>query len=299
MICRSCTDFSQLLRAYQDAHDLKPSTVEQLRVTVRLFERWFAEVCGGPFELSMLGETIVGEFLHTLGSERGDGPTTRNSKRRMLICLWRFAHRKGLAPSVEPADIVRFREPTRLPVAWTLAEMRALLRGCTRYAPRRPVPGWDQRHDRALILLIYDTGLRVQAALALRTADLSSDGAVLARAETQKPCCDESKWLSEQTTDALAATFPPMRERLFPWPYGRRSLNARLRAIQRSAGLPASRRDLWQKQRRTSASWLERARPGAAQHHLGHKTPGMAARHYIDPRIAYDYKAADLMPRIA
>ena len=58
-----------------------------------------------------------------------------------------------------------------------------------------------------------------------------------------------------------------------------------LAMVIEAAGLPDTPGNGPQKLRRSSASHLERVCPGSASHHLGHLTPDMAIKHYLDPRI--------------
>lgn len=53
------------------------------------------------------------------------------------------------------------------------------------------------------------------------------------------------------------------------------------RHVLRANGLPGSIKWL----RRTSATLFERIHPGAAKAHLGHRTHGLAYKHYVDPRL--------------
>ena len=68
------------------------------------------------------------------------------------------------------------------------------------------------------------------------------------------------------------------------------------RKVLRSKSLPGSIKWL----RRTSATLLECVHPGAAKAHLGHRTHGLAYKHYVDPRLLQQNKPippsiADLM----
>jgi integrase len=72
----------------------------------------------------------------------------------------------------------------------------------------------------------------------------------------------------------------------------RKNLQLFFRRILRNAGLPGSVKWL----RRTGASHLEAVHRGAAKDHLGHRTHGLAYKHYVDPRVVQQEKP--LPPRL-
>jgi len=296
MIASNVDSFSAVHALYKTTHDIKPVTIEQTDICVRLFEAWHLAAKLAPLTLATMSESLLCEFLFYL-RDKGRSPRTCNGKRGQLLTLWKFARKKGLAPAFDPADVIRFREPERIPDAWSQLELARLLQACKTYHGHR-VAGWTWQHDQALILTIYDTAFRVSACLALRFADLGPDGTIVAAADTQKTNCDEEKFLGLDTLQAIYATVGKPRELIFPWPYQKKAFWGRWKKLLTHAGLPHTRRDGPQKLRRTSVSHLEAARPGTAQHHLRHKTAGLATRHYLDPRVAYQYKAAELLPRI-
>jgi hypothetical protein len=77
---------------------------------------------------------------------------------------------------------------------------------------------------------------------------------------------------------------PREREMLFPWCHSASTLTNSFGAIARAAKISSGSLKYL---RRSGATLLEAERPGTAQHHLGHRTPGLAQRNYIDPRLAY------------
>lgn len=66
-----------------------------------------------------------------------------------------------------------------------------------------------------------------------------------------------------------------------PTPFGYRHLCVSWPEVTRT-----DRNHGLQRLRRTAATYAELACPGAASRLLGHRDPRMAARHYVDPRIA-------------
>lgn len=299
MICRPVDSLEALLQDYLRRRDIKPNSAEQLRITAKLFSSWYATEFGFPFTLPCLTEATASEFLFHLRRVRGVEPTTANRKRSHLLTLWRHAKRRGLLPAPDAAEVIRFNEPMKIPRAWTQDELSRLLDAIRSYRTARPVPGWDQRHDRALALVIYDTAFRFSACLQLEFCNLRDDGAIIATAKTQKTFCDDGKWLGPDTMAAIKA-LPAATGRIFPWPYNKKAYWPRWKKILVAAGLSATNRDGPQKLRRTSASWMEAMSPGSAERQLGHKTAGLARKNYIDPLIvdSVRQKPCDILPRI-
>jgi hypothetical protein len=113
--------------------------------------------------------------------------------------------------------------------------------------------------------------------------------------------------LHPQTIAALHDALDRPRELIFPWPYSRELIWRRYEEILIAGGiLPANATDAERRRakfhliRRTSASWLESVRPGAATAHLGHSDRATTVRSYIDPEIAgTQVNAAEALPRFA
>jgi hypothetical protein len=282
---------------------LAPGTDEHYSITVNQFSDWYQTTTGLPFAWSDWSAARLSEFLWHLHDDRKLVAKTINGRRGDLLTFARYAKRRGLAEAIDPEEVIRFREPERIPDGWSQEELAAQLAACDRFVPLRPLEGWDRRHDRAIRLVIYDTAYRLHACMELRPDNLRADGAIMATAETQKTFCDEDKWLGPDTLREVQAILadrqPPDNRPIFAWPRSMPAFWYRWKKINALANLPTTRRDGPQKMRRTSASWIEYAKHGSAEHHLRHKTPGLAKKHYIDPRIAYaDNKACDLLPRI-
>lgn len=273
--------------------DLRPGSIEQLAVAVRLLDQHL----GRPVLVAELSTQIVRQFLVAYRDQAA--PATVNGKRRQLLTLWRFAHEEGHCPNA-PGKIATMKEPQRLPEAWTITEVEALLAMC------RALPGnvgtIPRRHWwPACVLAIYDTGGRIGAIRSTQTVDFScQDRSLIVRSEHDKSRRDRLFWLSDQTTAAIAAIHDPHQRHLFPWPYSRRYLWQffRHRIVER-AGLTASYRgmSLFHKLRRTTLSYCAATDLALAQQQAGHSDPRLTQSRYIDPRIARTRAAVDVLPR--
>ena len=200
-----------------------------------------------------------------------------------------------------PAVLPRLPEPLRVPLAWKKHEVERLichvrtLSGDVGEIPRRL--WWP-----SLIIAEYWSGCRIWALLHTATADLSmSEGYLIVRAEFQKTNRDQFFSLPDQAIAAIAAHWCPHRKRVWPWPYCRRWFWASFRKIVEDAGLSSSTRgmDLFHKLRRTCLSYAAAAGDiGVAQRQAGHSNPQITRDRYIDPSIAPQQSAANVLPAL-
>jgi integrase len=115
------------------------------------------------------------------------------------------------------------------------------------------------------------------------------------RAENRKGgLCDKPTKLHPETVDILRRIVMPQREVVFFWPWEAHSLWGVYKGILRAAGLPWDQYHSFHCLRKSVASWTK-ASGGNAQQVLGHYDPRMTEEVYIDPRIAPNQQAADVL----
>lgn len=265
-----------------------PSTINHYRRTITQFSMMMA--CEATVD--HLTEDLVSQFVSWIAARKS--PATANTKRAEMLALAKLAWKKRLIDD-QIRDVEKVRVPKRTPRAWTIEEFSTLLKIAAAETGR--IGDMDAGTFWPLLLLIiYDTGLRVSAALALKSADLSPPY-VLARAETQKQRADQLLALHPETLELLLSTNPQLRDRLLPSSLSLHRLHDHLRRLLKAAGLPSGRRDLFHKIRRTSATYLCRAAgKAAATEHLGH-SDGSVTERYLDPALLERVQAADVLPR--
>lgn len=275
---------------------LRRGTVRQLEVAARLFERW-AQCPVPPAQLSVESATT---WVSWLAESRA--PATVNSRRRALLTLWRAAWRDDMACRPDAERIPKLREPVRVPIAWRTEEVSRLL-VAARMQPGEIYGAVARDFWPATILLCYDTAARIGAVMRARTADCNlGERWILLRAEAQKTHCDQWFPLSAQAVGALRNIYSSRRATLFPRCQLDGYLQRRFRRIVEAAGLSADprRKDLFQKIRRTSLSYIARKDLQAAVQQAGHCRAELTIRHYLDPSIvqANGRRTVDLLPRI-
>lgn len=151
------------------------NTIKAYRDTVRLLLCYAADTLGKPadvLDVEDIAETTVLGFLDHLEQERGCSPRTRNQRLAALHSVFAFIGRK------EPALLAECRRVREIPQKRTEhkqigyledPEMQAILDAVEREA----VMGV---RDSALLLLLYNTGARVNEVVMLTLDDLHFDG---------------------------------------------------------------------------------------------------------------------------
>jgi len=238
---------------YALEHGLVTSSANVILYAIASFERSLDRTAS----LNDLFHELVNDWLGDLLAGQLDRSTI-HTYRRILLVVWRAAAEGGLIPA--PCRVRKVRVPTKLPRAWTLPELRRLLEFAAK--SRRP------DYWRAFILVGYETGLRLSDLLALNADQLRDCMVVTAQRKTGEVVA------CQLSADALVA-FSKVR----------RFDTLRIRRLQEKFGdlllaakLPGSIKWL----RRSGATHCERERPGSAKDYLGHKTHGLAEKHYID-----------------
>jgi len=150
---------------------LRPSSIASYRDGMRLFLRFVAQDVGGAvvtLPLSALTADRVLAFLRTLEADRHNHVRTRNHRLAMLRTFFTYVGDR-LPECVATAERV-VRMPTkRVPPPETCymdrSEVEALF-------ARLPSGTWAAERDRTLLLVLYNTGARVQEAAGLRVGHL-------------------------------------------------------------------------------------------------------------------------------
>jgi integrase len=245
--------------------------------------------------LADLSDEMVSALMGSL-ADRGLAPPSVNAIRKKLCALWTLAAKKRRVDTWP--DVAPWPEFKRLPNSWDLDEIEAILTAASQtqgaYA-EIPAGQWWL----ALLLTLFDTSLRIGAALKIRRADLNLETRqVLVRAETQKQKADQRFRLSHETI-AVLRRIDSRRELLFPWPKCEGSLYNAYGRILAQAGLPNGPKDKFHRLRRTGATLLTKAAGRAvATEHLGH-SGARVTEAYIDESKLDEVGACDLLPRPA
>lgn len=202
--------------------------------------------------------------------------TTRSNYRRMGLTLWRHSLDIGLAEHY-PRRIVRVKARPKPPVAWTLCEMARLVDEASKLEhkfKRSRCPA--NVFYRAFARSGYETGLRYSDLYSLRVEQIRDGRLWVMPNKTGNPV---PKQLSAECVEDLRKLIAlGDGERVFSWAICKRRAREHFKKLCRRAGIAGTPKFL----RRTGATHCEIRQPGSAGRFLGHLSPGLAYRCYVD-----------------
>ena len=143
-----------------------PSTIEAYRRDLRRYAAWLD---GRP--LASVGESDVTTFVHFLGAE-GRAPASVARSTVAVRSLHRYLAVEEVVPVDAGADVEAPRVPAGLPKALGEDEVTRLIDGVTGDDP-------VARRDRAILEVLYGTGIRIAELVGLSLADVDLDGRLL------------------------------------------------------------------------------------------------------------------------
>lgn len=237
---------------------------EQLRVLCRRL----------PWRVHDLTPDAISGYLAQ--SLRHLSPSTVLNHRRMLTTLYRRAVRDGLA-SESNVKICRVKSPPKIIRAWTLDELQKLL------AAAYQMPGGTVKKPceyrvvmPAYVLVGYSSGLRRGDMLTICWEALRGNKLQVVMSKTRQPhvCV-----LDDAAVESLKR-LPRFDRLIFGSIFSADRLQRTMRRLIATAGLEGSGKYL----RRSSATYAELSGMSAS-FQLGHLTPGLAYRHYVDQVI--------------
>lgn len=270
-----------LLAMYRQQRDIEAPTCAWLSVILGKFEFFL----GRASTLDDLTDETVSKWVTHLLDSGAFARQTVYSYRRGLLILWRFAAENRLFDRL-PVHVKRVRAPTPLPQALTAEEVVLFLAACPRLPGKHRSGISRALLGRALILTIWDSGLRLGDILRLAFSDYGPDGAgLLIQKKTGFPVRFS---LSPGCLAAIDDISLPKRKLVFGEAAPESAVYDSLKRLSTIVGLTAGTRKL----RKSGATAVEIVRPGAAMAYLGHRTPGLAHKHYVDPRLVQEHKEA-------
>ncbi len=200
--------------------------------------------------------------------------TTRANYRRQALTIIRAALGPGATYFSEGVRRVKHSLPP--PVAWTQEELSRLLHHA-RHLPGNLQSGCPVRvFFTAWLLTGYSCGLRFSDLLNLRSSQIREGRLYTVQSKTGDPLVqvlphDCVKALSEIIELSPDGT-------VFRWALAEKWLRVRWDRLVKEAKVTGTCK--WM--RRTGATWVEATAPGQASRFLGHRSPELAMKHYVD-----------------
>jgi integrase len=273
---RVAVDIREVPALYRQNHDITIDSLVQLENVAKLLSRF----AGGKLDTNGLTVELANRWL-CARKDDGLSPATIKGNRTSLLMLWREAHDLGAA--TEAGKVRTVKVPAKIPVAFTLEEVRLLIAACAQLKGTfRRVPIRRRIYFSSLFNADYDTALRLGDLLSIERSWIWPGGYV---------SIVQSKTRQSHRVQLRAETLAQIDECMADWP-GRALIwpefAKRKRVyeyVRRLVGIAGIRKGTTKWIRRSSASYVEAAHPGCGAAHLGHKTAGLAERYYFDPMI--------------
>ena len=274
-----------LLQDFFESHYLahnpstSPKTIVLYRNTFRLFGQWL----GRRPVIADLDNVTVGKYLADLyRSPRR--PATVNKERAQLLAVWRMAHTLGMV-RLGPL-IKKLKEPESTPTALSIDDLKQLrlsfdrLEGSTSRMPNKSIIA-------ACFDLQYTTAERIGAVLQLRWDDVDfTNRSVTFRAEVRK--CGTRGIVRTVPAFALRSVeaLRPWNssDEIFPGMYGTTKIHLLYNRLFKRAGVSRPKGKSSHLLRSTHATYLNLA-GGNATESLGHSSPDVTRKSYLDPRF--------------
>lgn len=196
-----------LIQRFTDAlwleDGLAPLTLDAYRRDLQAWAAWLAGPAGAEGR-SLIQATEADLLAYTTARHAGTRATTANRRLTVFRRFYRWALREHLCAADPTLRLLAARQPLRVPKTLSEAQVEALLT-----APDVGQP--LGLRDRAMLELMYASGLRVSELVGVRTVQLGlAEGAVRVTGKGGKerlvPFGDEAgRWITMYLADARAA----------------------------------------------------------------------------------------------
>ena len=229
-----------------------------------------------PWDVENITTEMVDQYLTRALTNRS--AQTVANHRRILTTLLRAAQREGLNKCI--SFPFRRVKPRRTVVrAWSLEEIRTLVE-TARKSTRQFRDVSHAVFLEAWFLTAFSTGLRAGDLRALRRDQIRGNRISVVQGKTQDPV---TCFLNAESSEAIGRL--PRKTRVFGDFACKKTIEQAVKRCVLEAGLEGSTKWL----RRSSATYAE-ILGISAQLQLGHRTPGLAMRHYVAPDLIAEHR---------
>lgn len=262
------------LERYALEREIRSDSVAQLRYCLNTFGEFLGH-CPASTDFT---DDAVNRFILWLTGDGGYAEETARSRRRGLLTIWRAAAEDGV---LQPPRKVRKMAPHySVPRAWTEQQVALICAECDQLCGsfRRFPHIQRSTFAKAAALAMYETGFRRGDLLRIQRFQIQPDGLiVLVQSKTGQPHLAR---IRPETLALIDQTAASTRPRVFGGVVSARWLSRLLDRVYAAAGITEGSTKWF---RRSGATHAEKAAPGTGWKYLGHTTPRIAHRSYIDP----------------
>ena len=248
-------------------------------------------------EVDELSDLVVAGYLESR-SMAGLSPFTVEKERCQILALWRFAADRNLIntrPCCPPAPL-----PLPAPLAWSMEDMKRVVYAaseCPGLVGRVSAGVWWK----GLVCFAFETGERIGAIMLAKKHSVSGRSVTIGALDRKGGQSAHVHFISEPTLIIVQKIMSEsVGDKIFEWDRDPTSLWGIFKKIIKSARVPVGDRSSFHQIRRTAASWLA-ASGGNPVEFLGHSSPKICKKYYLDPRICSpnDRHACDIMPSLS
>lgn len=263
---------------YAEQRDISQGRIEQLRIVTRLLSKF----AGHEVRLVELCDTLANQWL--MDRQKNVSAETVAGNRRCLLALWRSAADDNLCEP--PRKVRRIRLPERAPRAFTLDELQRLLNAADSLKGKLRGTSIPKRlYWLSYIHAAYDTAVRRSDLLQIAPGDIwpQTDGSGVLVFVQSKTGHQHRARFRPSTMKLIreCVACDPKRPHIWPEWSDRRRWFRSFKVLCKRAGVQGTSKLI----RRSSASYLEAVNPGTASQHLGHRSPGLDRKSYLDQSI--------------
>ena len=159
---------------------LRPGSIRSYRDTMKLFLSFVARSAGKPItrlDLADLSSQCVLEFLRMIETERHNKAQSRNQRLAALHTFYRFLATEHSEMLHEAERVEGIPKKRSQPPATRYLERDQI----DHLFGQLPEQGSQALRDQALLMMLYNTGARVQEIVDLRVGDVDLEGALRVR----------------------------------------------------------------------------------------------------------------------
>ncbi len=172
----------------QVRHNCRPNTIRTTGSTLLLFLVFFKR--NGGEHLAAIGKELISAFVEH-EQDRGMAPRTVDTRLRGVYAFLNFLEHRGVIAGEVLKRKLRIKVPEALPKAIDPEDIKQLLAAI------------DKTRDRALIVTLLRTGMRIGELLNTRSEDLNLEEKRIEIIEAQKNRVGRVVYLSSDAVDAL------------------------------------------------------------------------------------------------
>jgi hypothetical protein len=253
---------------------MNPSTLAEHYLSSRMVSGEYAKgIMRTAGKIPSLDADAINAYLRA--RKDSVGSVTLANERRMLMTLMRFGYEERLIEEA-PRGVMRVRQENPPVQAWSLESVKTLVNSSSQFSGQR----FECGIDKGLFLetwcrLAYDTAARHGDIFSWTEANLHGDCVSWNMHKTGLPMTRRIGAVTQARVGELLALRRPL---ILGGICHRRHGFRLFRKLLKASGLAGSGKWL----RRSSATHVELRKRGSATTLLGHKTPGLAYRSYVD-----------------